>query len=369
MINVVLYLTNIVLVRSNSSIYDPRVGKIARSLSKNYSLMILGWNREGISSEKISNSTMNLKLFPLKAPFGKASLVLYLPFFWIWIFFKLVAIRPLVVHACDLDTIFPSYLYKTIFKKKLVFDVFDRYAMALIPPKFKLLYNLVNSLEEILCSKSDILIVVAENILETFKKYPKNHIIIRNCPEKYDVERKSKEKILTLVYTGIIVKNRGLERITDAIKNLVDVRLVIAGRNIDQEFLNQILELSNVEYKGIMSHTASLELEANSDVMMILYDLAIPINKVANPNKTFEAMMFGLPVITNVTPTLVNEVGCAIFVDYNDLEEIKSAIIRLRDDDELRKRLGDNGHNAFEQKYNWDVMEKELYKVYERLLK
>ena len=363
-------MVDIVLLRSNSVIYDPRVGKIIRSLSKRYSVEALGWNREGISSETIGNYTVNLKLFRLKAPFGKLSIVLYLPFFWIWVFFKLVSIRPMVVHACDLDTVFPCYIYRSLFRKKLVFDVFDRYAMAFIPLKFKFLYKLANSCEESLCNKSNVLIVVAENILETFKRCPKNYIIIRNCPEKYEVKRKSKDDdVLILVYTGIIIRNRGLERITEAIKNLSGVRLVMAGRVIDQEFLNQILEFSNVEYKGIMTHNESLELEASADVMMILYDLAIPIHRVANPNKTFEAMMFGMPVITNVTRALVNEAGCGIFVDYNNLEEIKSAIIRLRDDVELRKRLGDYGRIAFEQKYNWVIMEKELYKVYERLLK
>jgi glycosyltransferase involved in cell wall biosynthesis len=102
--------------------------------------------------------------------------------------------------------------------------------------------------------------------------------------------------------------------------------------------------------------------------MMILCDLIIPNHNVANHNKTFEAMMFVLPVITNVTPALVNEVGCAIFLDYNDLKEIKSSIVRLWDDNKLRKRLGDNSHHAFEQKYNWCIMKKQLYKVYKRLL-
>src|SRR5437899_788401 len=110
---------DIALIRSNSVVYDPRVGKIVRSLSKRYSVLVLGWNREGISPEIIGNYSVDLKLFPLKAPFGKSSLVFYLPFFWIWVFLKLVAFRPKIVHACDLDTILPSYIYKIIFNKKL----------------------------------------------------------------------------------------------------------------------------------------------------------------------------------------------------------------------------------------------------------
>jgi hypothetical protein len=36
-----------------------------------------------------------------------------------------------VVHACDLDVILPCYVYKKLFRKKLVFDILDRYARCL----------------------------------------------------------------------------------------------------------------------------------------------------------------------------------------------------------------------------------------------
>lgn len=75
-------------------------------------------------------------------------------------------------------------------------------------------------------------------------------------------------------------------------------------------------------------------------------------------------MMCGIPVITNVLPEFVNEIGFGIIVEYGNIDQIRSAIIRLRDDPELRKRLGDNGRKAFLQKYNWDTMEKKLYMMY-----
>jgi glycosyltransferase involved in cell wall biosynthesis len=41
----------------------------------------------------------------------------------------------------------------------------------------------------------------------------------------------------------------------------------------------------------------------------------------------------------------------------------------LRDDPKLRKRLGENGRKAYLEKYNWDIMEQKLYKIYDELLK
>jgi len=78
--------------------------------------------------------------------------------------------------------------------------------------------------------------------------------------------------------------------------------------------------------------------------------------------------MFGLPVITNVTPELIKETECGVLVDYNDLQQIRSAVIELRDNLELRQKLGTNGRKAFEQKYNWGNMEKKLHSLYEGMI-
>ncbi len=360
---------DVIIIRSSSIIHDPRVGKIARSLKNRYSITVLGWNREGISAELINSYTIPLNLFSLKAPTGKPSIVAYLPLFWIWIFFKLVMLRPEIVHACDLETVPPSYIYKILFGKKLVFDVFDRYAMTHIAYSSKLVYSLINSLEEYLAKRSDVLITVSHPLLKTFQKKPKHCSIILNCPQNHNVERRKPNKQpFTLVYTGLIVRNRGIERIIEAIKDQNEVELAVAGRVIDEEFFNQISKLHNVKYKGELLPVDALKLEAISDVMVILYDLAIPINNFSMPNKFFEAMMFGIPLITNVAHELIDEIRCGIKVDYNDLKQIKTAIIRLRDDNELRKMLGANGRRAFEQKYNWNVMEQELYRIYDSLL-
>ena len=366
-----------VIIRSNSIIYDPRVRKIYRSLSKRYSTLILGWNREGVSKKTTDDYIADLKLFDLKAPFGKSSLVAYFPLFWMWILFKLFVYRPKVVHACDLDTILPCYIYKLIFRRRLVFDVFDRYAMEYIPLflepgslKFKILYLLVNLFEELFSKKSNVLINVSDEVLRTFQKRPKHCAIIMNCVEDHAIDRvKSQDHTLTLVYTGNVVETRGLDKIAAAIKDLSNVEFIIAGRVVDKELLNHILALPNVKYKGLLKQSDALALEACSDAIIALYDLRIPFHNFTIPNKVFEAMMLGIPIITNNgARKLINKSRSGIIVEYNDINQIKAAIVSLRDNTELRRMLGNNGRKAFLQKYNWTLMEQELYKIYEYLL-
>jgi glycosyltransferase involved in cell wall biosynthesis len=377
-------LVDVAVVRTaNSIIYDPRVKKIVGSLSKRYSTTVLGWNRDGISQDKIDGYIVKLHLFNLKTSNWKPSLIriatrliIFCPPFWTWVFIKLLESRPKVVHACDLDSIIPCYLYKILFRKKLVFDVFDRYAMALIPQRFKKLYSLINYLEELVSERSDLLIIAGgEKVLRTFQKKPKDCEILLNCPRDYfkDTSNPKPEDDkhnhnFNLVYTGGIRADRSLESITHAVRNLDKVNFLAAGPIIDKEVLQKMEEIPNVEYKGLLPPTEALFLEASSNLLVALYNPSLLWNNITLPNKLFEAMMCGIPILTNIAHDVVNATKCGLTVEYGNVKQIKDAIVTLRDNPELRKTLGDNGRKAFLEKYNWEIMEQKLYKAYERLL-
>jgi glycosyltransferase involved in cell wall biosynthesis len=60
----------------------------------------------------------------------------------------------------------------------------------------------------------------------------------------------------------------------------------------------------------------------------------------------------------------VSTVDYGIIVEYNDKPEIKNSILRLRDNPDLRSRLGKNARRAFLDKSNWKNVEKELFLLY-----
>lgn len=49
---------------------------------------------------------------------------------------------------------------------------------------------------------------------------------------------------------------------------------------------------------------------------------------------------------------------------YGNINSIKEAVIKLRDDPVFRKNLGLNGRKAYESRYNWKIMEKRLLNAY-----
>lgn len=383
-------LTDIAIVRNNFIVYDTGLVRVIRSLNRRYSTIVFGWNREKkknydveslkkvIRGDNTSEKSLELKILNLDAPVRKTvlrdylPLVIFFPIFWIWILANLLLYKPKIVFACDLDTVIPCYIYKKIFRRKLVFYIFDRYALTYIPQKFKTLFNIIHGTEEYFCKKSDVLITVGETILRTFNKKPNHCAIISNYPQDSIAQKSDRckqDSILTIVYGGHIMSGRGLEGIVEAVSGLHDVELCMYGLLINRKLLEKLISTANVKYIGYLVNTDDYyKAIMNADAMIAIYDLDNPSYSITMHNKTFEAMMCGIPIITNLSPELVRSVGFGIIVDYNNIDKIRKAIIRLRDNPELRKTMGKNGRNAFLEKYNWKEAEKELYKVCKRLL-
>ncbi|HZE77117.1 MAG TPA: glycosyltransferase [Nitrososphaeraceae archaeon] len=384
--------TDIAIVRNNFIVYDTGLVRVVRALTKSYSTMVFGWNREGRKDYVIedlkkriigntsndANDNLGLKILKLRAPVYKTSLtgylplVIFFPIFWTWIFINLSYKRPKIVQACDLDTILPCYIYKKIFRSKLVFYVFDRYAMTFIPPRFKRVFDSVHSAEEFFSKQSDVLVTVDEKVLATFKNKPKHCKIITNAPEDHyqDItEKRRRDGVLTIVYGGHIMIGRGLENIARAMKDLTNVELYMHGLLIDKKLLCELVSIPHITYKGYLVNTDDYYKSIIvADAIIAVYSPDNPSNQITMHNKTYEAMMCGIPIITNLSPEFVTKIGFGIIVDYNDIEGIRSAIVTLRDNLKLRIALGDNGRRAFLEKYNWKETEKELYIIYDNLL-
>jgi glycosyltransferase involved in cell wall biosynthesis len=385
-------LTDIAIVRNNFIVYDTGLVRVVRALAKNYSTIVLGWNREGrknyvmenLKKEIIGktssagNINLGLKILKLRAPVFKSTLISYLPLviffpvFWIWVFINLAYYRPKIVQACDFDTVIPCYIYKKVFSRKLVFYVFDRYAMTFIPPRFKRLFASIHNAEEFFSKGSDVLITVHEKVLATFKKRPKHYKIITNSPEDHyqnGTEKSRRDGVLSIVYGGHIMSGRGLENMARAIKDLTNVELYMHGLVIDKKLLSELVSIPHITYKGYLVNTDDYYRSiSTADAMIAVYSTENPSISITMHNKTYEAMMCGVPIITNLSPEFVRKIGFGIVVDYDDIQGIRDAMVTLRDNLELRITLGDNGRRAFLEKYNWKESEKELYSIYDNLL-
>ena len=364
----------IVFIRSNPVVSDPRVEKEVQSLTTHgFKVTVLAWDREGRFSSFESSGDKIICRLRLCAPYGKLVIAAYYPLFWLWALSKLLRIRPAIVHACDLDSIFPALLFRLLKRRtKVIFDVFDTCGL-LVESKSKLLGRAIKLLELLAASKSDGFITVSKERLLYFSEAKLKLVeIIMNCPSLsnfplYLDQPQRPAGVFRIVYTGIITSDRGLMELAEATKAIDNIEFLVAGRVMNTKILSDLIRYPHVKYVGQLKYKEALRLEGSADIIPILYDLRTPIHRVSSPNKLFEAMMLGVPIITNLA-FILDDVQCGIKVNYNDITEIRDAVLYFKEHPLIRRELGLKGRSAFEHKYRWSLMERRLLRLYHQLL-
>jgi len=355
---------------------DTRVEKEVQSLtSHGFKVTILTWDREKVFDDFESSGNKTIRRLRLRSPYNSLLIPSYYPLFWLWILSKLLRIHPTVIHADNLDSVVPALFYRLLRPRtKVIFDVSDSYAM-LIRPRSKILSNGILCLELLAASMSDAFTTVSSNQLALFEAAKLKMVrIVMNTPLPMrgltSYVQNKKQMKFRIVYAGVISEDRGLLQLCEATKDIDDLELIVAGRINSEKIIVNINQFSHIQYVGQLSHEEALKLQASADLIPVLYDPKMPINRIAMPNKIFEAMMLGVPIITNVThlAEMVKDFQCGIAVDYNNIEAIKQAILYIKRHPEIRSQMGLNGKRAFELKFSWSYMEERLLNLYDQLL-
>lgn len=160
---------------------------------------------------------------------------------------------------------------------------------------------------------------------------------------------------LVLTYLGTIGVAHGLECLLDAAKLLRgtasagNVEFLIVGDGKAKQSLVRRAEaerLTNVRFLApIAERSRVAELMAASDLCLtILRD--IPILRTSSPNKFFDALAAGRPVLTNVRgwlQTLIDEEHCGLFATPGSPEALVERIVWA---DHHREQLAEMGRNA-----------------------
>jgi glycosyltransferase involved in cell wall biosynthesis len=99
--------------------------------------------------------------------------------------------------------------------------------------------------------------------------------------------------------------------------------------------------------------------------------LPAPNHIQAQPNKLFEYMSAGIPVIASNFPMwreIIADNDCGLLVDPLNPADIANAIDYLVSNPEEAQRMGANGRRAVHKRYSWTSEEKKLFAFYERTL-
>lgn len=371
----------VVLVRSCSLDFDVRSIKIINALRDGgYSCLLISWEREckKAANANTKNKDYEQNSLRLKAPYGFLG-VPFLFFWWFFVFIQLIRIKWDVAHAINFDCVIPVLIAAKLKKKSVVYEILDVFEDQADFPKW--LRKFILSIDKAFMRCASAVIIVDEEEIKEIEGIPNDNIvIIYDSPyqtftrDDFDISNKN-YRTFTLFYAGMLNSKRRLniENVVDAIKDVDDVKLIIAGYGDLVPWIKEMTRFlpNKIQFIGKLPYEEVIKKGREVDAFFVLRDSAIMLHKYICGSNLFNAMACGKPIIVNKGTSTAKKVlknKCGLIVDAKHIEEIKNAIITLKKDKKLCKELGLNGRKAYENKYGWQIMKNKLLNLYYKIL-
>jgi glycosyltransferase involved in cell wall biosynthesis len=244
----------------------------------------------------------------------------------------------------------------------------------------------IRSYERFLCRRADAVITSdygRADVMERLHGIPRPTVIL-NVPEIADALEPDLEwaadargdRRYLLIYQGIVIVNRGIPEMIDAMRELPDCRLAVVGSGsllpkAKEQVVSAGLEdavrfYDPVPFATLMRYTAA------ADVGVIPLIGSCESYRTAAPNKLFEYMAAGIPVVATDLPDMarvVREARCGTLIaEPVTPASIVAAVRELLEGDESLEVVGERGRRAAAVCYNWDVERPKLLAVFEGLV-
>jgi glycosyltransferase involved in cell wall biosynthesis len=143
----------------------------------------------------------------------------------------------------------------------------------------------------------------------------------------------------------------------------------------ENEYFNQKINEYNlhdtIRCTGWLPYEKVGDALSEADIGIILSESTMNNMLAGPPNKLFNYMRYGLPIISvNLPETsrIISNIGCGLILKDPQVNNIVYSLSSLIEDKDKRRKLGQNGEKAVYDQYNWSQMEKKLLRTYEELI-
>lgn len=274
-----------------------------------------------------------------------------------WQLFQLRAFwrrRPDVIQFCDVFSAIPALLLKLLRPTVLVFDVRD-------PARLTLRHlgaapsALLGWLESFAASRSDVVVMVSEPLRQLLPPAVQaKTVVVPNAPQEDRFREPwfSSDGKLRVSLAGFISHSRNLEAWCELARRDPTVLLDVYGAAYEERSREILAQYGHPQPKMLPAAEA-LERMVQSDVVSIVYDPTMEIFQYSAPNKYFDALMLGKPVLCAKGMRLADEierVGCGLVVRYGDPDDLARALGLLRDE-ATRRTMGEAARRHFVAHY------------------
>lgn len=238
---------------------------------------------------------------------------------------------------------------------------------------------LLEHLENTAARRFSAIVAATPAIARRFVRLNQNTVTINNYPHLHELVSQGgvawNDRKLAVAFVGVISKIRGLQQMVEAVAlaNVeVKARLILAGNHDSPSCHTQASHLNGWQYTeelGFINRLEVTKLLGTVRAGLVVYHPA-PNHIEAQPNKLFEYMSAGIPVIASDFPLwrqLIEQEKCGLLVDPLNPVTIAEAITYIISHPAEAEAMGRRGREAVERKYNWAVEEQNLLNLYDNL--
>jgi len=287
-----------------------------------------------------------------------------------------------VYHLHDPELLFVGVILKLLRRRaRVIYDVHEDYRTDIlskewIPPAWRgLISYIFDVIEKKLTRCFDGVVAATDYIQGRFTAH--RVIAVRNYPPlkllKIAAERSLTSGPPILIYVGSLTAVRGIREIVEAIGLLkTDVRLTLIGHWVDKGFKAAVEALrgfERVDYLGTLPWEEVWPHLASASIGLVCFH-PTPAHVASGPNKLFEYMAAGIPVIASNFPhwrQIIESTGCGLVVDPLDPAQIAQAIEYLLSHPGQSRKMGRQGQKQVAERFNWENEEKRLLNFYEQI--
>lgn len=181
-----------------------------------------------------------------------------------------------------------------------------------------------------------------------------------------------------VIHFGSMGRANGLGYIIDAAKYLHEkgddtIRFVFMGSGATEPIIKAKAEqygLHNVQFFGNHKMDVVSEVVNLCDASITTF-LNLPVLKTNSPNKLFDSLSAGIPIIVNSagwTKDMVEQEQCGFYVDVEHPEELAEKLLFYKDDKDTLELWGKNARRLSEEVYDKDILSAKVVDVIEKAM-
>ncbi len=286
-----------------------------------------------------------------------------------------------IATSTPLTVGFPALVLKKLRQKPYIFEVRDLWPEVPIQMgglKNRMLIELAKVFERSIYKNAIHIIALSPGMYEGVKSVGVSDEKISMIPNMSKIDEFwPREKNLVLqrelglsessfkiIHFGTLgIANGAMSIIETAIhmKKEVDVEFIFLGGGSTEKELEDRCRrenLKNVHFLGKFGMTTTSEIVNVCDVSIVSF-LNLPILYTNSPNKLFDSLSAGKPIIVNSagwTKELVEEYKCGLYVDPDNPDSLKNAILFLKNNKEAAKQMGKASRKLAEDQYDKSIL-------------